>query len=90
MTEKPLCRVFVSETLKEDVCLIPKSDRCHYIRAVMRAKKDDPIAVFNSRDGDWLARVIRADKKGWSFLFSPRIRPPRGRAPLTHGFCSPP
>ena len=65
----------VSETLKEQVHLIPKPDRCHYIKTVMRAKKNDPVAVFNSRDGDWLARIVRADKKKVELLVLSRIRP---------------
>lgn len=76
MTEKPTCRVFCPEPLKENARVLPDPDRRHYIGTVMRAKENSCIALFNSRDGDWLARITCADKKKMELLILSRIRGP--------------
>ena len=36
----------------------------HYISNVMRLRVDEALALFNGRDGEWLAAVVTCSKKG--------------------------
>ena len=36
----------------------------HYLRAVMRARVGDDLALFNGRDGEWRAKLATLDRKG--------------------------
>ena len=48
----------------------------HYLRSVLRLQRGAVLAVFNPRDGEWLAR-IEALGKGWcSLAVETRLRPP--------------
>ena len=38
-------------------------DQAHYLFAVMRLGRGDGL-LFNGRDGEWLARVAEAGKRG--------------------------
>ena len=35
----------------------------HYLKNVMRIKRDDFVRLFNGKDGEWLAKVIKVEKK---------------------------
>ncbi len=39
-------------------------DQAHYLSGVLRLAAGDPVAVFNARDGEWLAYITEAAKKG--------------------------
>ena len=46
-----------------------------YLAAVMRKGVGDDIAVFNGRDGEWLARITEAGKKTVRIVLIERTRP---------------
>ena len=52
----------------------------HYLSGVMRRSAGDEIAVFNGRDGEWTARIERADKRGGALALvapsAPQQNPP--------------
>ncbi|GGH35011.1 ribosomal RNA small subunit methyltransferase E [Cribrihabitans marinus] len=39
-------------------------EQAHYLFGVMRLTVGAPVALFNGRDGEWLARVAEAGKRG--------------------------
>ena len=41
--------------------------RAHFLRSVLRLLRGAPVAVFNARDGEWLARIDGLGK-GWCSL----------------------
>jgi 16S rRNA (uracil1498-N3)-methyltransferase len=42
--------------------------QAHYLFGVMRLGAGDRVALFNGRDGEWRARIDRADKSGGSLV----------------------
>lgn len=41
-------------------------EQAHYLTGVLRLGPGDPVAVFNARDGEWLAHLGTVSKKGAS------------------------
>jgi len=39
-------------------------EQAHYLFGVMRLSVDGPVALFNGQDGEWLAEVAEAGKRG--------------------------
>ena len=54
--------------------------RAHFLRSVLRLKPGAQLALFNGRDGEWLAR-IDALGKGWCSLEVLSLRRAPGREP---------
>lgn len=50
--------------------------RAHYLRSVLRLTRGAPIAVFNARDGEWLARIDALGKGLCSLSVEAQRRPP--------------
>jgi 16S rRNA (uracil1498-N3)-methyltransferase len=53
----PKLRLYVDADLATGAEIAPSSDQVHYLRRVMRAGEGDAVALFNGRDGEWLATV---------------------------------
>ncbi len=68
-------RLFVEHSLGvgQSVPLTP--DQAHYLFNVMRLGPDGAVALFNGRDGEWQARVLRAGKRNGTLLCESRSRP---------------
>jgi 16S rRNA (uracil1498-N3)-methyltransferase len=56
-------RLFVEAPLGDAARVSPDDGQAHYLLHVMRAKLGDRIALFNGRDGEWLARVAEVTKR---------------------------
>lgn len=56
-------RLFVTDALHEGASIPLDVDRAHYLFSVMRLAAGARIAVFNGRDGEWLAEVAEAGKR---------------------------
>lgn len=73
-------RLFVMADLGPGVEVALDADQGHYLFAVMRLGAGARVAVFNGRDGEWLAEVTRAERgKGRLVLVAPgqkQRRPP--------------
>ncbi len=71
-------RLFTSQTLSDGLSLEPEDNVLHYLTSVMRLKSEEYVAVFNGRDGEWLAKYHSLSrKKGWLELQSLlRSQPP--------------
>jgi 16S rRNA (uracil1498-N3)-methyltransferase len=50
-------RLYVDLALGAGAVLEPSPAQCHYLLTVMRRQDGDAIALFNGRDGEWLARL---------------------------------
>jgi 16S rRNA (uracil1498-N3)-methyltransferase len=57
-------RLYVEAALGEGARLAPGDGQTHYLLHVMRAKAGDRVSLFNGRDGEWLARIAEAGKRG--------------------------
>ena len=50
-------------------------DQTHYLENVMRAKPGEELAVFNGRDGEWLARIDSVGKRSCRIALLSQRRP---------------
>lgn len=76
------CRIYLDELLHTDKELILPRMQSHYLQKVMRCKLDDHIAIFNERDGQWLAVIIRAERDKVEILLRELTRPPQSEHKL--------
>ena len=58
-----MIRVFVSCALSADTTVMLNDEQVHYLYHVMRRTVGDEIAVFNGRDGEWVAVISELNKK---------------------------
>ena len=61
-------RLFVAADLAADGEIPLDEAQVHYLRHVMRRPDGAPLLLFNGRDGEWLARVAEAGKRGGLLL----------------------
>ncbi len=66
-TEQPKTRLSVDSPLAQGQSVGLDHERAHFLRHVLRLDRGDAVAVFNGRDGEWLAR-IDGFGKGWCSL----------------------
>src|ERR1700691_4866585 len=59
---KPATRLHVEDALGEGATVALAPDAAHRLRAVLRLKAGDGVALFNGRDGEWLARIEQLDR----------------------------
>ncbi|MBP1807212.1 16S rRNA (uracil(1498)-N(3))-methyltransferase [Rubellimicrobium aerolatum] len=57
-------RLFLDHPLAEGQGVPLGSDQAHYLFGVMRLAVGARLAVFNGRDGEWVAEVAEAGKRG--------------------------
>ena len=63
MSKKNQIRIFVPSCLAQNHQLLLTDEQSHYLCNVMRKKNGDEILCFNAQDGEFLARVVEANKK---------------------------
>jgi 16S rRNA (uracil1498-N3)-methyltransferase len=56
-------RLFVTGDLGPGADVVLDADQAHYLFTVMRLAPGARVAVFNGRDGEWLARIEARTKK---------------------------
>ncbi|MEX0814398.1 MAG: 16S rRNA (uracil(1498)-N(3))-methyltransferase [Dongiaceae bacterium] len=74
---KPATRLHVEADLAAGRSLGLDPMRAHYLRHVLRLAPGERVALFNGRDGEWLAR-IDGFGKGWCSLSIETRRRPQG------------
>lgn len=75
LENRPKTRLFVEADLGEGAPVGLSPQQAHYLNHVLRLGKGDALAVFNGRDGEWLARIDGVGK-GWCSLgLLERLRP---------------
>lgn len=63
MTAKPATRLHVLADLRLGVPVALADGQAHQLRHVLRCRTGDLVALFNGRDGEWLARLDLAGKR---------------------------
>lgn len=73
-------RLYVDHPLAEGQPLPLSEAQAHYLFAVMRLAEGAPLLVFNGRQGEWLAEVVKAGKRagvlGALRQTAPQLDPP--------------
>lgn len=64
---RPSVRLYVEDDLANGDTVGLEAAQAHYLHNVMRLGRDDEIAVFNGRDGEWRARIDGIGR-GWCSL----------------------
>ena len=59
-----MIRLFVSADLASGAGVSPTAEQSRYLTSVMRQAVGAEIALFNGRDGEWLARILEVGKRG--------------------------
>jgi len=77
-----MTRIFVESDLAPGISLQATAGQAHYLLSVMRMKKDDPLAVFNGRDGEFDARIAQAGHRICTLEVSQCRRPQRSEGDL--------
>lgn len=90
--DRPAARLHVAAPLGPDNAVTLDGDQAHYLRAVLRLAPGDTVALFNGRDGEWLAAVEALAKSGGRLACRRQTRAQRAEpdlwlifAPLKHG-----
>ncbi len=68
-------RLYVTAPLGTDAVVPASEGQTHYLLHVMRAKAGDRLRLFNGRDGEWLAQIVQAGKRGVIFTCQARTVP---------------
>ncbi|WP_026986596.1 16S rRNA (uracil(1498)-N(3))-methyltransferase [Fodinicurvata fenggangensis] len=80
-------RLYVEDELGEEPVLGLGPEQAHFLRSVLRLRPGAQLALFNGRDGEWLARV-EALGKGWASLkVETQSRPQEDEPELTVFFA---
>ncbi|WP_339862050.1 16S rRNA (uracil(1498)-N(3))-methyltransferase [Paremcibacter congregatus] len=62
MATKHTARLYIDQDLKVGAELLLDGNPGHYLVNVMRRKMGDPVTLFNGRDGDWMAEIVKTGK----------------------------
>jgi 16S rRNA (uracil1498-N3)-methyltransferase len=57
-------RIWVTGDLEAGERITASAEQAHYLLNVMRLSVGDETVLFNGRDGEWLARIVEAPKRG--------------------------
>ncbi|MCV2891051.1 16S rRNA (uracil(1498)-N(3))-methyltransferase [Ruegeria aquimaris] len=68
-------RLYVEHPLAPGQPVPLSRDHAHYLFGVMRLDAGAPVALFNGRDGEWLAHVTEAGKRGGTLVCEAQTRP---------------
>ncbi|MFD1508503.1 16S rRNA (uracil(1498)-N(3))-methyltransferase [Lacimonas salitolerans] len=75
MTAAAKIRLYVDHPLGAGQCVVLDRDQAHYLFGVMRQGPGAPVLLFNGRDGEWLAHVSQAGKRGGELTCAQQSRP---------------
>jgi 16S rRNA (uracil1498-N3)-methyltransferase len=75
MTDRPRTRLFTEHDLAEGLSVEAGRDQAHYLANVLRLAPGSQVALFNGRDGEWLAHIAAAGKKSAALVVEKRLRP---------------
>lgn len=75
MTDRPRTRLFIEGDLAGGAVVECGREQAHYLVHVLRLAPGDPVALFNGRDGEWLARIDKVGKKSAILAVNSQLRP---------------
>jgi 16S rRNA (uracil1498-N3)-methyltransferase len=67
--------LFVAHDLGRAVQLAVDGGRAHYLRNVLRLESGSILRLFNGRDGEWSARILRSAKNQVVMIAEAQLRP---------------
>ena len=67
-------RLYFSKELKANLLSNLSTEQSHYIKNVMRLKPGDTIALFNSKNGEWSAKIVNHNKESTEFKVEKLIK----------------
>ena len=68
-------RLYVEHDLAQGQSVDLSRDQAHYLFGVMRLGVGDGVLAFNGRQGEWLATVAEAGKRGGTLTIAEQTRP---------------
>lgn len=68
-------RLHTGESLAEGVAVTLPKTQAHYLRSVLRLGPGDKVALFNGRDGEWLAELSSLGKSEATAVPLRQLRP---------------
>jgi len=80
-------RLFVAEGLIGTPEVILSREASHYLTSVLRMGTGEALLVFNGRDGEWLAKIAKADKKAVTLTLERQTRPQTGLQDIDYMFA---
>lgn len=69
-----LPRLYVEETLTQDLDLTLDGKAANYLGAVLRLGEGQQVKLFDDRTGEWLAEVVEAGKKRVTLRIARKLR----------------
>lgn len=70
-------RLYVDQALAAGQAVAVNADQANYLFNVMRLARGAPVALFNGRDGEWLAHVAEFNKRGGVLICDRQTAPLR-------------
>ena len=80
-------RFYVNQSLKLNNRLNIVGKQQHYLKNVIRLKQKDIIRLFNGKDGEWLAKIIKIQKKNIEVNIEKKILNQNNGSDLWLFFC---
>ncbi len=80
-------RLFVASDLSPDATLPLDRAQANYLLNVLRRGPDDPVLLFNGRDGEWRAGLVPSGRKSADLVVRERTRPQPPRPDLHYLFA---
>jgi 16S rRNA (uracil1498-N3)-methyltransferase len=80
-------RLYVTGDLGEGEALTMDQGQSHYLLHVLRAGAGNLVSLFNGRDGEWLAEITQASKRGVAARCLKRTAPQRGTPDIWLAFA---
>lgn len=71
-------RLFVTAPLSPGARVLGTGMQAHYLGRVLRRDAGSVVALFNSRDGEWLARIVTLRRGDAEFVVETALRPQAG------------
>ncbi|HUX78561.1 MAG TPA: RsmE family RNA methyltransferase, partial [Alphaproteobacteria bacterium] len=77
-----MIRLYIESSLHENQEVDLSENQSHYLQKVMRLKENDDVLIFNGREGEWKARIIKTTKKSTTLRVFIQSRPQRQEGDL--------
>ncbi|MEZ5994729.1 MAG: 16S rRNA (uracil(1498)-N(3))-methyltransferase [Hyphomonadaceae bacterium] len=78
----PEPRLLINQTLRAGAEIALDESQARHVGTVLRLDPGAALRLFNSRDGEWRARVASKSKRGMSVLVETQVRAPAGAPDL--------
>ena len=80
-------RLYVADDLGEGVAVTLDEGQAHYLLHVLRAEAGNLVLLFNGRDGEWLAQITAAAKRGVTATCRQQVAVQRGAPDIWLAFA---